>query len=149
MCSNGLKTRRPAKILHRVAIFAACLARNMSLNTAGSHFIYPVAILKPLISCWKIVVLRRIGSWSREPITAKRNSPIENIILWSQKRLQKVHHNAISSLNEAIVMRGTTVWHTEFFHSMLDWAFYMQIQLKLRFASPLSSQTQKSITFGR
>ena len=46
MRSNGLKTHRPAKILHTAAIFGACIARNPSLSTAGSHFKHPAAILK-------------------------------------------------------------------------------------------------------
>ena len=46
MHSNGLKTHCPVKILHTAAIFGACIARNPSLSTAGSHFEHPVAILK-------------------------------------------------------------------------------------------------------
>ena len=46
MHSNGLKTHRPAKILHTTAIFGACIAWNPSLSTAGSHFEHPAAILK-------------------------------------------------------------------------------------------------------
>ena len=65
-----IKTR-PAKILHRAAILGGCLVRNLSQKTAGSHFIYLVALLKPPVSCPKIVILRRIGSQSREPIIAK------------------------------------------------------------------------------
>ena len=76
MHSNGLKTHRPVKILHKAAIFGGCLARNPSQKTAGSHFIYLVAILKPPISWRKITVLRRIGSRRREPIIAKRKKPI-------------------------------------------------------------------------
>ena len=41
MCSNGLKTHRPAKILHTAAIFGACIVRNPALSTAGSHFEHP------------------------------------------------------------------------------------------------------------
>ena len=62
MRSIGVKTHRPAKILHTAVIFAACIVRNLSQKTAGSHFIYLVAILKLPVSCLKIVVLRRIGS---------------------------------------------------------------------------------------
>ena len=72
MCSNGLETHRPVKILHRAAIFSACAVRNQSQQTAGSHFIYPVAILKPPISCRKIIVLRRISSRSRERSSQSR-----------------------------------------------------------------------------
>ena len=53
MHSNGVKTHHPAKILHTAAIFSACIARNLSLNTVGSHFKHLVAILKPPISCLK------------------------------------------------------------------------------------------------
>ena len=81
MRSNGLETHRPAKILHRVAIFGACAAKNPSQKTAGSHFIYPAAIFKPPISCPKIVILRRIGSQSRKPFIAKQKNPIQTIVL--------------------------------------------------------------------
>ena len=53
MRSSGVKTHCPAKILHTAAIFTACIARNPSLNTAGSHFNYPAAILKSPINCLK------------------------------------------------------------------------------------------------
>ena len=106
--SNGLKTHRPAKILHRAAIFGGCIARNLFQKTAGSRFIYPTAILKPPISCRKIVILRRIGSWSREPIIAKWKKPIQTIVLWSQKRCR----NAVSSQCGAIVKWGMTVFTT-------------------------------------
>ena len=85
MHSSRVKTHLPVKILHTAAIFTACIARNPSLNTVGSHFNHLVAILKLPISCWKNIVLRRIGSWSREPIIAKRNPPIQTIYLRSQK----------------------------------------------------------------
>ena len=55
MHSNEVKTHCLAKILHTAAIFAACIERNPSLNTAGSHFNHPVAILKPPISCSKML----------------------------------------------------------------------------------------------
>ena len=55
MRSSGLKTHRPVKILHMAAIFAACIARNPSLSTVGSHFKYPVAILKT----WRSAVFDR------------------------------------------------------------------------------------------
>ena len=73
--SNGLKTHSPAKSLHTAAILAACIAMNPSLNTAGSHFSYPVAILKLPISCLKIIVLQRIGFRSREPISSQCEIP--------------------------------------------------------------------------
>ena len=72
MRSNGVKTHHPAKILHTVAIFAACIARNLSLSTAGSHFKHLVAILKPRRSA----VFDCCKAKSREPIIAKRNSSI-------------------------------------------------------------------------
>ena len=97
MHSNGLETHSPVKILHRAAIFSACAVRNPSQKTAGSHFIYPVAILKPPISWRKIVILWRIGSRSREPIIAMRKKPIQTIILRSQLWLQKDRCNAVSS----------------------------------------------------
>ena len=46
MRSNELKTHCPAKILHTAAILGACIARNPSKNTAGSHF------ENPTISCF-------------------------------------------------------------------------------------------------
>ena len=51
-----------------------------------------------------------VGFPSREPIIAKRNSPIGNIGKRSQKRSQNLHRKVISSLSEAIAMRGTTVY---------------------------------------
>ena len=80
MHSDGLEAHHPAKILHRAAIFTACAARNPSQKTAGGHFVYRVAILKLPISWRKIIILRRIGSRSKEQIIAKRNSPIVNIV---------------------------------------------------------------------
>ena len=75
VCSNGVKTHRPGKILHTAAIFAACIARNPSLYTAGSHFKHPAAILKTRSAVFDRRKVK-IGSRSREPIIAKRNPPI-------------------------------------------------------------------------
>ena len=76
MRSNGVKTHHSAKILHTAAIFSACIPRNPSLSTAQSHFKHPVAILKPPRSAVFYRCKAKIGSRSREPIVAKRNSPI-------------------------------------------------------------------------
>ena len=57
MCSSGLKTHRPTKILHTAAIFGACIARNPSLSTARSHFEHLVAILKTRRSAVLIFVM--------------------------------------------------------------------------------------------
>ena len=57
MRSNELKTHPPTKTLHTAAIFGACIARNPSLSTAGSHFEHPVAILKTQQSAVLIVVM--------------------------------------------------------------------------------------------
>ena len=85
MHSNGLKTHRPAKILHTAAIFGACIARNPSLSTAGSHFEHLEAILKTRQSA--------VGksSFCEESVPEAGNQSLQ-----SEKRSQK-HRNAVLS----------------------------------------------------
>ena len=72
MRSNRLRTHRSAKILHGAAIFGCLCSEKWLLNTVGSHFEHPAAILKPQRSAFLIV-----GKQKSVPKTGNRSSRSE------------------------------------------------------------------------